>query len=126
MSDTPEILPDSRMPTVVTARGAVNSKLGWWQPIYCANCGKPGGFVPEENMTYAFYLCDDPCATQYGEIASTMCIPDDVFYAKVAELQTEKYGRMLSPVEMVSELDNPDSSLSRMAQQRSSITPKGE
>ena len=118
----PDILPDSRLTTVQTNRKVQQSKhLGWWQPIYCASCGADGGFVPEENQTYAFYLCQ-PCAEKYGQIAGMMIIPDEVFYAKVAEVQLEKYGRYLSSGELLVELDNPDSSISRLARERSAIT----
>lgn len=103
MSNTPDILPDSRLTTVVTPKGAKHSHLGYWIPIYCANCGADGGMVPEENMTFAFYLCNS-CYEIYGAIAGTMVEPDAVFHAKVVEAQLEKYGRVLAPSEMANAL----------------------
>lgn len=86
------LLPDSRVcrHTVSINRG----KLGTWMPVYCANCGADGGQVPEENMTFIFYLCNN-CATTHGYIAGTMMMPDEVFFQKLAEEQLERYGRYL-------------------------------
>jgi hypothetical protein len=68
-------------------RAPIGSKLHRglnWVPIYCGNCGMSGGFVPEENCNFAFWLCDK-CFETHGNIAGTMATPDDVFWAKVAE-----------------------------------------
>jgi hypothetical protein len=75
------ILPNSKMKNPVGAR--LHKSLNW-VPIYCANCGKDGGFVPEENCNFAFWLCD-PCYEKHGTIAGTMATPDDVFWAQVAQ-----------------------------------------
>lgn len=92
-----ELLPDSRAKVVrgIEFRGGVA-----WVPIFCANCGKSGGLVPEENMTFAFYLCD-PCGATWGHLAGTLAMPDEVFWAKVKQEQIEQYGRELSPNELV-------------------------
>ncbi len=76
---TPAILPDTRAkrPT-----GGKCFQGRWWIPIHCANCGTPGGFVPEENMTFAFWLCE-PCYETHGAIAGTMVLPDEIFWADV-------------------------------------------
>jgi hypothetical protein len=96
-ADVPtELLPDSR-PRV--QRGTVFRGGVPWTPIYCANCGADGGLVPEENMTFAFYLCD-PCFEKHGAIAGTMAVPDQVFWKKVHEAMLEKYGRILTPLEL--------------------------
>jgi hypothetical protein len=70
-----------------------------WAPIFCANCGAPGGYVPEENCTFAFYLCN-PCAEKWSPLAGTMAVPDEIFWAKVREAQIEKYGRELTEEEI--------------------------
>lgn len=72
--------------------------LGPWVPVFCANCGAEGGRVPEENMTFCFYLCT-PCAETHGQIAGTMLMPDEVFFQKVAEAQLETHGRFLTEAE---------------------------
>jgi hypothetical protein len=96
-----DLLPDSRLsgqgPTV---KRSVWRGNGWWQPIYCANCGKEGGLVPEENMTTVLWLCDI-CAETHGAIEGAVCVPDAVFYAKVELEQREKYGRLLTEQELV-------------------------
>lgn len=100
-----EILPDSR---ARAGRGSVPSQiLGGvsWVPIYCANCGDPGGMVPEENTTFAFWLCT-PCFETHGEIAGMMAQPDSVFYEKVKQEQIEKYGRELAPHELQGVVDS--------------------
>jgi hypothetical protein len=92
----PDLLPDcrARMPIGAVNRGV----LGTWLPVFCANCGADGGLVPEENMTFLFYLCNT-CAETYGQVANVMLMPDEVFYAKVAEEQLARYGRYLTPEE---------------------------
>ncbi len=76
-----DILPDSRPREV---RGAVwRAGQGWWRPIFCANCGRPGGLVPQRACTFAFWLCD-PCWETHGAIAATMAVPDEQFWAELA------------------------------------------
>ena len=83
---TKEVLPDSR---AKVTRGAIRGPNCSWIPIFCANCGTPGGLVPEENMTFAFWLCN-PCWEKHGAIAATYVMPDEVFWAEVAEEQKAK------------------------------------
>ena len=97
-------------------------------PIFCANCGASGGFVPEENMTFAFYLCNEQqngCFEKYGIPAHALAIPDQVFWQKVKEAQLEKYGRELTSKEVIQYLADPNSLMSVLARSRKSITPKG-
>lgn len=107
----PTLLPDSRAKEAknVTLFRGVN-----WRPIFCANCGADGGKVPEENCTFAFYLCD-PCAVKWAPLANTLAVPDEVFWQKVKEAQLEKYGRELSAIELVESLKDGDSILSKLA-----------
>lgn len=68
-----ELLPDSRPRTAV---GLVPYKeWGMAQPIFCANCGKDGGFIPEQNSTFAFYLCNE-CWEAHGHLTGVMAIPE--------------------------------------------------
>jgi hypothetical protein len=97
--------------------------MGTLVPIFCANCGKPGGMCPEENMTFLFYQCE-PCARTYGNIAGTMLMPDEVFWADVQAAQTEKYGRPLTAEETTASLANPMSLESALARDREALTPK--
>lgn len=77
-----DLLPDSR------ARDGREVTRHWFLgntvPIFCANCGKEGGRVPEENCTFAFWLCDN-CVETFGPIAGTMMVPDEVFWQQVAD-----------------------------------------
>jgi len=79
MSPSPDILPSSRLqrPT-----GALHRPGGWWIPIACANCGADGGFVPEDNASFAFYLCNN-CADRWGPIANTYSEPDALFWERI-------------------------------------------
>ena len=93
-----DLLPDSRMknPTGVT-----RIEFGEWgrlnmQPVFCANCGKLGAYVPEENMTFAFWLCDDPCSKQWSMLPGTYTTPDEVFWEKAKGEMLEKYGHYLT------------------------------
>ena len=99
-----DVLPDSRMkhPTGVT-----RIEFGEWgrlnmQPIFCANCGKLGAYVPEENMTFAFWLCDGPCSDSWATLAGTYTSTDEVFWQKVAEESLETYGRYLTEADVLS------------------------
>ena len=114
------VLPDSRLRN---PKGLVQSFVGYEVPIYCANCGVQGGTCPEENMTFAFYLCT-PCFQTYGELTNTMVIPDEVFWREVEVAQREKYGRSLTSEETVASLADSESLESRLARSRADMTPK--
>lgn len=90
------ILPDSR---ARDPKRLLPSRLGYWVPLACASCGADGGVVPEQNTTFAFWLCT-PCSETYGEIAGTLSIPDEVFWQRVRDEQTEAFGRQLTPGEL--------------------------
>lgn len=115
-------MPDSRAKTVLTAKNVINRAGAFWVPIFCASCHVSGGHVPEENVNFAFYLCD-PCAERYGDIDGMYMQPDAVFFARVQEAQMEKYGRALTADETVVALDDPNSLESRLAHQRKALTP---
>lgn len=110
MTTKSELLPDSR-PKVVKSQKW--HKGAFWTPIFCANCGIPGGYVPEENCSFACWLCD-LCAETYGTVAGTMMMPDEVFWKKVEEAQLEQYGRVLSTLELVQVANDESSSLSTL------------
>lgn len=126
MAGTADILPDARASTVLTSKGGRMGRFGWEVPIHCVNCGKSGGFVPEDHVTHVFYLCDDPCFKKYGQVAGTMLVPDEVFWARVRDAQLEKYGRLLTPLEIVAQLGDPDSLLSQLVRDRPHLTPAGD
>ena len=114
--ESPEIFPDSR------ARQAKGVK--WhngmnWVPIFCANCGKDKGFVPEDALScnYAFALCD-PCAEKLGPLTNTYMMPDHVFWAKVKQAQIEKYGRELTGPEVAEALKDDNHILAKLAKDR--------
>jgi hypothetical protein len=74
-------------------------------PVYCANCGKPYGMVPESHITHVFALCDQGCAGKYGDAAHKYIDPDAV-YADIATAEAfAKYGRPLTPAEVEKELE---------------------
>jgi hypothetical protein len=78
----PEILPDSR---ATVARG-LKFSAAWGcmaVPIFCANCGKSGGYVPEEHCTFACYLCND-CVREHPLPVGVYVTPDEAFWARVA------------------------------------------
>src|SRR4051812_5939621 len=117
------ILPDSRQRVLMTPKGAVNMGVAGFQvPIFCANCGVQGGTVPEENMTFAFWICT-PCFAAHGEITNTMVMPDEVFWAEVQQAQETKYGRSLTADETALSLADPDSLESLLARSRAALTP---
>jgi hypothetical protein len=112
------ILPDSR---AKQAKG-VKRHVSWlgplnWQPIFCANCGADGGYVPEENRNFAFYLCQ-PCCDKLPPIEGTYVTPDEVFWKEVQGAQLEKYGRLLNPDEIAVELSDSSSVISKLQKER--------
>ncbi len=113
------ILPDSR---AKSGTGWTPTVMGGYVPIYCGNCGVPGGMVPEENMTFAFWLCK-PCFATHGEITNTMVMPDEVFFEEVKQAQLERYGHNLNAEETVAALADPESLESRLAKDRVALTP---
>ncbi len=72
--------------------------------------------VPEENMTFAFWLCD-PCAERMGRITCTMAVPDEVFWEMVKQEQVEKHGRVLSNEELQAVADANSSPLATLIQE---------
>lgn len=88
-----EILPDSRLKA--PKDGKYHDVLGWTVPVFCAVCGIPYGYVPEENCSFACWLCNS-CSEAHGRIFGTMVMPDEVYWEKVREYQIEKYGRLLN------------------------------
>ena len=88
-----------------------------WVPIYCANCGADGGWIPEAAADFAFYLCV-PCGDKWAPLAGTMLVPDEVFWAKVVDAQMENDKRILTPAETVEALKDGDHYLSKLARER--------
>lgn len=118
-----ELLPDCRLTTPKRTTRIVN-KLGSinYTPLFCANCGADGGMVPEyvpqvQGYNFAFYLCD-PCAEKWSALAGTMLIPDQAYWLKLREMQMSDYGHELTSEEVVIELQNPTSKLSRFVSER--------
>lgn len=69
------------------------------EPIYCANCGKFHGYVPRENTTFVFWLCE-PCYTQFGAQAGLYAVPDDEFWQTVHEEMRARFGRVLTAADI--------------------------
>lgn len=92
-----------------------------WLYIFCASCGKDGGRVLKTDIPnaneFAFYLCDD-CAQKHGKIDGCYMVPDEVFFAKVREAMVERHGRVLNTEETLIEIDNTDSYLLKLVQDR--------
>jgi hypothetical protein len=75
------LLPSSKLKRPV---GEKFFRQGNWEPIFCANCGTDGGYVPKETTIHAFWLCND-CWQKHGEIAGAMTVPDEEFWKKLAD-----------------------------------------
>lgn len=103
MSDN---LPDSRSRA---GRGVVLVNGENFVPVYCANCGKPYGVVPESHITHVFVLCDQGCAGKFGDLAHTYADPDELFRRNATEAQLEKFGRLLTPEEVEKAIEDRDS-----------------
>jgi hypothetical protein len=95
-----DILPDSR---ARTNRGSVRLNGVNYIPIYCANCGKRYGMVPEQFITHVTALCDKGCSGQYGALAHHYVDADAAFRADAAEevaAVTKRLGRSVTHAEL--------------------------
>ena len=68
-------------------------------PVFCANCGKPHGYVPKDNTNWAFWLCVK-CYEKHGTIAGTYVEPDAEFWKKVEYEMLENFGHHLNEQEL--------------------------
>jgi NAD-dependent SIR2 family protein deacetylase len=103
------ILPDSR---AHEAKNVIRSPFGNLIICYCANCGCEWGRVREEEMTFAFVLCNK-CAETMGPIAGMMAVPDEVFFERVR--QERETAKLEDPVEFVKALADPSTPLGKLA-----------
>lgn len=108
-----ETLPDSR---AREAKNVIRSPFGNLIICYCANCGVEWGRVKEEEMTFAFVLCNK-CAETYGPIAGMMVEPDTVFFERIREeREAAKLAlRLEDPVQFAKALEDPSMPLGKLA-----------
>lgn len=115
------LLPDSR--TLRPTKGRY--QLGaWWIPVYCANCGKECGLVPEKYTTSTFFLCDLRCSEEWGGEARQAASPDAAWHQRVVDEQLELCGRLLTPSEFIAALGDVNHPLTRLIRDRDALTPK--
>jgi hypothetical protein len=112
-----DILPESRPRE---RKGAVQTANGWMIPIYCANCGKSQGMVPEKMITFAFALCQG-CCDKHGTPAHMMMEPDAVFWRRVHEAMAEERVESLTLQEMTQHAEDPSSSLGKLLRERYAV-----
>lgn len=103
------ILPDSRSRET---KGMVFGSGGAYIPIHCANCGVHAGWCPE-GTNFLFYLCNG-CVDKYGPVAGTMMMPDEVFYARLAEEQIQSHGRYLTQDELAKVIEDDNTPLATL------------
>jgi hypothetical protein len=121
MSD--EFLPESRMRERKTVVGE-NGKS--YVQLFCANCGRKGGLVPEEHITFAFYLCQ-PCADKFGNDAHFYQEPDEVFWERVRNAQLEENnGKFFTAGELAIELDDSTSTMAKLASEWQTLVKRTE
>lgn len=106
-----QLLPDSRLAD--RSKGLKLIAGTWWSPVFCANCTKPYGWVPEENCLFAVWLCDD-CADKWTPLTGTLAMPDEVFWARVVLEQIERYGHLLPEQELLRLRDEATTSLGKL------------
>lgn len=109
------VLPDSRLKSSrVVVRGLLGGKVVNWVKIFCANCGKPYGMVPEASCTFACWLCD-PCADKWGPEFGAALMPEEVFWRNVHQEMLDVHGRILNDDELrkVAETSSPLTTLLR-------------
>jgi len=81
-------------------------------PVFCMNCGTPGGLVPEQGIYFVGWMCDS-CQEKYPLPPGTCAFPDHEYNQRVAG-EWAKLGP--DPVAKAVELLKDDrSTLSRLA-----------
>ena len=111
--DKSQVLPDSRSRD---SKGVIRGPMRKWLPIFSASCGADGGMVPEENMTFVFWLCRS-CAETYGKIANMMMMPDEAFWERVKQEQLETHKRLLTEQELLTVVEADASPLATLLKQ---------
>lgn len=94
-----DILPDSRLRTIHTARHRVFRGSQAWVPVFCPNCGREGPLTPEES-TFIFWMCNS-CFQSKGHITGTMVVPDKAYFDNLAAEQQHQFGRPATHQELL-------------------------
>lgn len=115
-----EILPECR---TRDRRGAVQSRDGWWVHIYCANCGRPQGFVPERFITCTFALCDR-CCDRHGTPASMYVESDAAFRERVRAAMLDERIDRLTEIDMRQHVDDASSRIGKLLRERVALILK--
>lgn len=109
---TADVLPDSRAKDrkgVISGPNGVN-----YVPIYCINCGKSAGMVPEKLITHVTALCDEGCAGKYGDLAATYRDADEIFRENLGEA-LGPLGRTVTLGQLEAMLEEPSPALAALA-----------
>ena len=69
---------------------------------------------------FAFWLCNG-CAEKHGNIPGTFMVPDEVYWQRVKDAQLERYGRELDATEVLDQLRDPESMISKLARERQGV-----
>lgn len=96
------------------------SNPGWeWVYLFCGSCGADGGRVLKTHLPkeFAYYICED-CLAKYGHVLGTYVEPDEVFRQKVVQAMEEEFGHSLTEPEILDELGNPSSTISKLAKEK--------
>jgi hypothetical protein len=117
---TIDILPESRPRD---RKGAVQTADGWMIPVYCANCGKRWGMVPEKHITFAFVLCES-CVETHGVPAHFHMEPDRVFWDRVKEAMLDEQIDSLTQEDMQKHVNDSSSSIGKILRERCAILAK--
>lgn len=109
----------SLLPNCLTREPKVDNRLsgpnGTWFYLFCGSCGRDGGRVMDTYLPkqFAYYICDE-CFQKYGHVVGTYVEPDEIFRQKVVAAMQEEYGYVLTEPEILDELGNPSSLISKL------------
>ena len=103
----------SVLPSSVTReiKGDVMRNGVKWIPIFCANCGADGGYVPEPSKDFAFFLCDadqNGCSEKWSPMVDLMVVPQEKFWEIARQEQMERLGREMTVTEIANALKDPN------------------
>ena len=97
----------------------LSGQTGTWYYLFCGSCGADGGrvlntYLPEQ---FAYYICE-ACLSKYGTLVGTYIEPDHLFREKVAHAMLEDYGHYLTELEVLDELQDPSSTISKLEKEK--------
>ena len=126
-----DLLPESRLRIAKNVKRYVFTLEGKTYTIqmcqvWCASCGEPGGWVPEDLLTcdYSHFECQE-CSEKLGPLIGHYKTPNEMFWEEVKAVQLEQFGRELTAEEQVEALKDSTHPLAKLVSKREDYLKRG-